>query len=585
MLNKRAETSKSVDPVSAVMVDVSADETGLAAWLKRLSPVLRSDVIFASILINLLTLGLPMLTLQVYDRIIPNSATATFTYLVLGMVTVIVLDVVLKVARSSITGHLGARYEHTIGTSALRRLFHSELERIEAEPAGAHLDRISGVDSMREFYTGPSLMALLDLPFVIIFLALIAIIGGSLVIVPVVLLLAALLVAFWLGGGLKEGITDRKTWDDRRYNFIIESLSGIHTIKGLAMERLMQRRYERLLKSGSEAGHRVALLSGLSQATGTFFNQVTLAAVAAFGALSVINGSMTIGGLAACTLLAGRTVQPVLRALGSWTRFQSVTVAEQKLKELDSLPVDRFGGDKTENVDRLELKDASFRYGDDQPYVIEDTSLSIERGQMVGIRGENGTGKTTLLAMMTGRLTPTKGSLMINGTPAADYDSRVLRSHIAFLSQRPTLLQGTVLENMTFFRPDLYLEPAIEFAARLGLDKVFARMPDGYDTLIGEAASSALPRGVVQRIAITRALARHPRVILFDEANNALDGEGEALLKETIAAIRDDVGIVMVTHRPSMLRMADRLYSLSDGRLSDLESMKAPTKMKTRPME
>lgn len=538
------------------------------SWYSTARSIARPDVLLSSVLVNLLALGLPMLTLQVYDRIIPNNAQETFAYLVSGLLVVLVLDVILKLSRASITGFMGARFEHHASASAFERLLNSRLEDVEGIPAGTHLDRISGIDTVRDFYSGPAALTFVDLPFALLFLGLIAFIAGPLVIAPIMVLIVAVVLAIWLGNGLKAAIGDRKVWDDRRYNFIIETLGGIHTIKGLAMEPLMQRRYERLLKSSSETSHRVALLSGLSQSISSLFGQIALVAVTATGSLMVIEGTLSIGGLAACALLGGRTVQPILRALSSWTRFQSISVAEQKMSEINALPLESIGGQKTETIDKLELVAAEYRYKPDLPVVIKGASISVEVGEMIGIQGENGAGKSTFLNLLTGRLIPTSGQFLINDTEALDFDPRHVRDQVAYLSQRPVMMQGTVLDNLTFFRPDLYMEPALDFAARLGLDEVFARMPEGYDTMVGDTASNSMPRGVSQRIAIIRALARGPRFLLFDEANSSLDGQGEALLKTTLDTVRKDVGIIMVTYRPSLLRLADRQYTLADGILA-----------------
>lgn len=545
----------------------------LRSWFAQSLGFVGRDVLVATVIANLLSLGLPMVTLQVYDRIIPNQAQGTFTYLLFGLIGVIVLDVFLKMSRATITGFLGAQYEHRAGTQALGRLMWSKLEDVEAQPVGTHLDRIAGIDAVRDFYSGPSALAIVDLPFALLFLFLIAFIGGWLAMVPLVVLLAALAFAVYLGAGLRHAVSDRRTWDDRRYNFIVETLSGIHTVKGLAMEPLMQRRYERLLTSSSEASHRVALLAGLSHAVAGFFGQFALASVAAAGVYIVVQGDLTIGGLAACILLSGRTVQPVLRALSAWTRFQNITVAEEKMDELEQFEAESEGGPSRDPVERITLHDASFRYSPDSPDIIKSVNLEVACGDMVCIKGTNGSGKSTLLSMLTGRLTPTDGQLSINAQPASNFSTAHLRRQVAFLSQQPALLQGTVLDNLTFFSPERYMDQALDYAARLGLDQVFAQLPDGYDTMVGEAAASALPRGVAQRIAIARVLARNPKFLLFDEVNSSLDGPGEELFRKTLEAVRSDVGIVFVTYRPSLLRMADRLYSLEDGVLAPLPPM------------
>jgi len=536
-------------------------------WVRRSLGFVGGDVILMTVLINLFSLGLPLLTLQVYDRIIPNAAYATFHYLLGGLLVVMGLDFGLKMLRASVTGYLGAKFEHKVGTTAFSRLLSGRLEATEAVPAGTHLDCIAGIEAIRDFYSGPAALAFVDMPFVLLFIALISLIGGWLAVVPLVVLAVALVTSVYMGNGLRAAVDGRRTWDDRRYNFIIETLGGIHTIKGLAMEQLMLRRYERLLTSAGESGHAVFLLAGVSQAVASFFGPLALASMAAAGALQVIDGSLTIGGLAACILLSGRVVTPVLKLLSGWTRYQTVSVAEQKVAELGSLPQDPFHAGSREPVEALELMSASFSYSDGAPKVMHDCNLRVSRGEMIGIRGTNGSGKSTLLSMLSGRLTPTEGQFLINDQYADGFDPHHLRQSIAYLSPRPVLMQGSVLENITFFAPRANLDRTLGYASRLGLDRTFAQMPQGYDTEVGEASASALPRGVAQRIAIVRALTRQPRFLLLDEVNSALDSEGEALFKDLLSDIRHSVGIVFVTYRPSLLRMCNRVYGLSAGQL------------------
>lgn len=540
-----------------------------ALWRQGL-PLLRRDVLTASIGINILSLGLPVIVLQVYDRIIPNAAMETLVLLIGGFAIVLLLDLALKTARAHIAGWAGAHFEHQVAVNSVSTLLSADLDSIEAEAPGRHLDRLGGVDMVRDFYSSQASLALVDLPFVLIFLALLAWIAGPLVLVPAVLLVIFSLAALRLGARLRTAIKDRDVWDDRRYNFIIEALSGLHTIKSLAMEQLIERRYERLMQSCSTAGMRIAYLSGLAQSLGSSFSQITMVLVVSSGAFLVIGDTLSIGGLAACTLLAGRTVQPVLRSLGIWTRFQSIQVAEEKLAELDRYPAavirDSQGSDRLNSV---ELDNVSFSYESDGAEILRGISLKIKRGEIVGIRGGNGSGKTTLLRLMMGSIRPTKGKICLNGTPL-DEASANLTNAIAYLPQTPVLFAGSVLDNITMFRPDEMLDDALRMAARLGLDRVFARYPRGFETEIGASASSILPGGVGQRIAIARALLNKPRLILFDEANNALDGRGDAMLVDILQRLRKSTAIVMVTYRPSLLKISDRRYDLEDGQLVDI---------------
>ncbi|MBB4211105.1 peptidase domain-containing ABC transporter [Rhodothalassium salexigens] len=521
----------------------------------------------ASIATNLLALALPLVVLQVYDRIIPNAALPTLTVLVVGLLFALLLDMLVKLARYYVAGWQGTQFEQRVATGVMNRLLRARLNAVEKIPAGEHLDRLGGIERLRDFYGSQAALALVDSPFVLVFIAILAVIAGWLALVPVVLLGLAIFLTAVLGRRLRAALAERDGCDDRRYNFLIEALSGIHTVKAMALERLIQRRYDRLMQASAGTGYDVAFYSGLTHSVGTILSQLTVASVAGIGSVLVIQGQLTIGGLAACTMLAGRTVQPVLRFMSLWPRYQSVRRAETKLEEIQSVPVERRGQKVMDGMRSLDLEAVSFRYGDDLPWVIRDLSLSVAPGEVIGISGANGVGKSTLLHLMLGSLEPEAGSVLLNGEPPSTFRSDSLSRNFAYLPQKPVLFSGTVLENITMFQEQTYLEHALDLAHALGLDEVFARMPDGYDTRVGDTASSTLPAGVAQRITIARALVRRPQLILFDEANTGFDTASDDKLRRTLEDHRGDAALVLVSFRPSLLSIADRRFVLQDGRL------------------
>ena len=542
------------------------------------TPILRKDILAASLVLNALSLALPMVLLQVYDRIIPNAAFNTLSLLILGLLGVLVIDILLRTARAYLAGWIGAKYEHDMGCKALERVMSSRLQDLEKIPSGVHLDRFGAIDSVRDFYASQAGLTLVDLPFVFLFLGLMGLIGGSLLIVPVCLLVILGVIAFTLGVRLKEAIEKDTIWEDRRYSFIIEVLGGIHTVKSMAMEHLMDRRYEKLLESCSAASYNVIFLNGLAQGIGNIFSQITMVAVASVGSLLVINGDITMGALAASTLLAGRTVQPLLRALGIWTRFQHIQIAQDKLAAIDGLQPERT--EEVSDIDRIntiELKDLSFGYSKDTPLVLRNVNLKVESGQVIGIRGGNGSGKSTLLWALMAGLEPQQGQILVNGKDPANFSTASLRLRIAYLPQRPVMFQGTILDNLTMFRGDEHIDDALKVAEMLHLDSILARMPDGYETRIGDGAQNEMPAGIAQRIAIARTLASEPDVILFDEANSGLDNQSDEDLLKLMKNLKGKCTMVLVSYRPSLLKLADKLYDLKDG------TLKAAPNAETKP--
>lgn len=527
------------------------------------------DLGVASLFLNVLGLALPMSLLQVYDRILPNKSTGTMVLLLVGVLGALVLESILNFGRSYVTGWVGARFEHKAGCSALERLVMTGIDDFEKEGSGVHLERMNSLATVREFYAGQALLTIIDLPFAVLYLSLVAFMGGELVLVPIVLLVAFGLSAMRVGLKLRDAIQKRMTADDRRFNFIIEVLGGIHSVKAMSMESQMVRRYERLQEACAEGSYNVALRSASALGVSSFFSQATMISVAAAGSIIVINGDMTTGGLAACSLLAGRAMAPLQKALGVWTRFQTFILARERLKNLFTMPEEAPRGlPKLPKVKgRLELRDVSFRFNEKMPWVVENASIAIEEGECIAISGGNGSGKTSLLALMQGAMRPGSGQVFVDGEDVSQFEPQSVRDQIAYLPQSGVLFQGTILQNITMFRPELE-DVAVETAALLGLDEVVSTMALGFDTSVGDGAYDSLPRGIKQRIAIARALVTNPKIVLFDEANTAVDAAGDNFLRVWLERAKGKRTLVLVTHRPSLVKLADRVFDLDRGRLT-----------------
>jgi len=544
-------------------------------WISRLGGAARLpgnmfDMVGASVFINILSLALPITLLQVYDRILPNSGKSTLVLLIMGVVTALFLELILRLARAHVSSWIGARFEHLSGCAAMQRMLYADMAAFERQGAGAQMERLSALNQLKEFYAGQAVLTVFDLPFAVLFLGIIAYLAGELVIVPVVLIVAFAITAQVYGLKLRGALKERQTADERRFNFIIEVLGGIHTVKSMAMETQMLRRYERLQEGCATATHRVTLDSSSSMSVGSFFSQMNLFLIVGFGATFVINGHLTIGGLAACTLLSGRAMQPLQKAVGIWARFQSVALARERVREIFSLPVVQRNGlpALADFKGGVELENVSFSYGgENSPKILTDVNIKIEPGEAIGITGGNASGKTTLLYTMMGALEATEGRVLFDGLDVRDIDLEKLRKQIAYLPQEGVLFNGTILENITMFNEDL-TDEAMEISALLGLDGVVAHMPMGFDSKVGDGATDSLPRGIKQRVAIARALLPRPRVVLMDEANTAMDSAGDAILRDVLARLRGHRTLIMVTHRPSMLNLCSRIYDLDDGVLT-----------------
>lgn len=534
----------------------------------------RTELLIASCAQNILSLAMPITILQVYDRIIPNQAMHTLGVFIVALGIVLALDFLLSLGRFYITGWTGARVQHRLACRAVDHIFRSDLRAFEAIAPGVHLQRLRGAESIKNFFSGQGLLLFVDIPFALLFFVLIGLIAGPLAVVPIVVMLLLAITGSIAGRKLSHALEARRETDDRRYNFMIEVLSAIRTVKGLGMETLMSRRYERLQGSSAEASYSVADGGTWARATGQMFSQLTAITVGAYGSTLVIDGTLTIGGLAACTLLASRSAQPMMRALGTWTQYQNARVSRNQVTGVLDMPLESQpdAPDMPPIQGNVVLEHVSFGYAENLEPVLRDIDLHVDAGETIAISGTNGSGKSTLLGLMTGLLVPSSGRVLIDGEDIWSYDAVSLRGQVVYLPQKPALFQGSILENMTMFGGDARIDSALQMAERLGLHEAIGRMPKGYDTIVEHAANDGLPGGVRQRIALVRALTlvEDPKLILFDEANTYLDQRSDALLLDLLTAYRGTCAMAIVSHRPSFLALADRAYRIDQGRLQEV---------------
>lgn len=534
---------------------------------------LRADVFLASLGINLLAMAMPIVVLQAYDRIIPNQALDTFVVLVAGVVGVVLLEMILKILRSVLLAWSGARFEHEANMNVFARVLYADSLAYNRHSQGFYLSRMQSVEDLQRFFSGQSMLLLLDLPFALLFMVLIFYIGGALVLVPVTLMILFAVLAVVVGKKLEKALEVSQQTEQHRQNFLIESLNNIHTIKSMAMESLMLRRYERLQERSAESVYELAHINSVVSGFGSTFSQAAMVLVVAIGSLSVLSGDLTVGALAAVTMLTGRALQPGLKAMGLWTQLQSVQMAKEQAQELCDLPEERSGELVPEKALRGEVsvEDLWFRYPEEEEWLLKGVNLQIPAGGAVAITGRNGVGKSTLLELIAGLTAPEKGMVKIDGKPLAEYEAETLRHYIGYVPQYGTLFEGTILENMTLYRSGEVIDQALALAKHLGLDEIVARFPDGLDTQVGGAAVDPLSEAVKQKILMVRSLVGDPRLMILDDANANFDIKNDAKLLELLVKIKGSRTLLMVSYRPSFMRICDRAYELKNGELIQLK--------------
>ena len=549
-------------------------EGGLFSDLIRLfsgrHKLARSTVV-SSFVINTLGLALPLVMLQIYDRILVNQSTATLGFLMLGLGAAILAEAALKVIRAYLMSWSATKQNYEQNLEAITRVVYAPPDRFEREASNVWMDRFESLDQFNAFSAGQSRLILLDLPFVAIYLGLIFLVAGSLGLVLIGVVGLVVCVIFSRARVMRGVLREQQTHDSRHDDFIAETLQGIETVKSMAMEPQFQRRFERLQQTNSAISHRSILLNGELQTYSQLAANVVLISMVTVGAMAAINGIVSIGTLACCTLLTSRVMQPVMRAIQVIMEIQGAKLARdnaQKLFELEAVSSGTAPG-ATSVPGAIALSGAGYTYEGSERPALQNINLRIAPGEIVGLRGEHASGKSTLIRLISGEVAPTTGSCKINGENAHVVAHSGLARHMVFVSQDSAIFEGTVMENITMFKngPSA-IENGRTAAKLIALEDDVHRLPQGYDTVIGRGITDALPRGLVQRITIARALATKPSILLFDEANSMLDMRSDNELRKGLKELAGQMTILLISNRPSLLAIADRSYVLSGGVLS-----------------
>ncbi len=547
-------------------------EYGLIARMRKLftSSEIFFGLVLSSVFINFLAIAFSILLLQIYDRIIPNSSIDTLIMLVTGVSIAIFLEGILRYLRTYITAWANVRFEHFASCEMINKILNANIGEIEREGEGVYLEYMNALHVVKDFHTGQLVTAIIDLPFIAVFISFIAYIAGYLVFVPLSVLAILVPITIKVSNLYADALEQRNDFNHRRLNFIISMLSGIHTVKSMALEPQMLRRYERLQKQTSTSDQKVTLFGAISGFTSFSILQLSTVFVLTFGSIMVIHGNLTIGGLAACVILTNRILLPTSRVIALLAQMHSVNVAEGQLKKIMSLHQDNQELPEFPFVSgNIRLNDVCFNYPIDSILQLNNINLTIQSGEIIGISSDSSTGKTTLLLLILGILKPIKGAVLIDGKNISHYNQQSLCQQIAYISKDGVLLNGTILENITFFREE-HASKAMEICSSIGLMDDILRLVDGFDTVVGQHTVNQLSGGMIQRISIAKSLVTDPKIVLFDEANVSLDIRSDELLKSYINRQKGKSTWVIVSSRPSFLAMADRVFTISDSEVKEL---------------
>jgi ATP-binding cassette subfamily C protein LapB len=528
---------------------------------------LYTDVLFAALLINLFAMAMPMFTMNVYDRVVPNNAVETMWMLTLGIVIVLFADMVLRTTRTYFVDLAGRRIDRLVSSALMERVL---ALRVDSRPAsvGAFASNLRAYESLRDFATSATVTALVDLPFVILFLAASAWINLWLVIPTLVGVIALVLMALASQSSIRSLSSQSHTASATRNATLVESLVALDTIKALNAEGRMQRRWEEATEQLGMINNKVRLMSASLINRSSWVSQMVSVGIVVLGVYLIGMREMTMGGLIACSMLSGRAMSPLTQAAGLVSQYFGAKAALDSLDKLMASPTERGEGRSLLSRSRLqgaiEFRNVNFGYPGSQGEVLKDVSFRIEAGERVAIIGKVGSGKSTIQKLLMGFYTPASGTILVDGIDMRQVDLRDQRRSIGYVGQDANLFQGNLRENLTMGdqRPD---DEALLSALELGGMADFARQhPMGLDMKIGERGET-LSGGQRKGISLARAALRNPAILLLDEPTDAMDHATEDEVKRRIETYAEGRTVLLVTHRNSLLTLADKLLVLDRG--------------------
>lgn len=512
----------------------------------------RTDLVMITIVIHVLALALPLALLQIYDRILPSQSYGTTAVLVIGVGTAIVCEALLRYGRMSLFARYGAVYETRTLNEVFRRLLRADIDKVERIGIASVMDSVRAVSTVRDWWSGSAAVGLYEVPFIALYIGLIAYVAGWLALIPLILFICTGLLSWWFMAAMDRSEVELEAQENRRRNLLWSIFFGLTDIKSRGAESGLSRFYYDVNSDYMTAsadyeaqGQRIRELVSLMA-------QLSTVLVVIFGALQVIDGNLTTGGLSACTLLAGRSINPAMAGFTFLTRLGQIRLARRKVDLLLDLPVmsedSTAGGGRDVVYVSGKIQLQSTRLAD---------PLSIAAGEIALIESPDQVLASSLLSAIAGIGHVEHIRVRLDGKPVADIPHDHLRAAVCLVTRAPALVSGSILNNLTLFDPR-FNQAAVEFSDALGLKGFVDQLRSGILTEIGPLAAETLDDGIVQRIGLIRALVRQPRILLLDHAASALDMDGEQRLADVLQGLKGKTTVVIVSAREKLLAQCDR---------------------------
>jgi subfamily B ATP-binding cassette protein HlyB/CyaB len=527
-----------------------------------------TETLLVSFVLQLLALATPFFFQVITDKVLVNKAASTLQVLSVGLLVAYIFENLLTALRTYVFSHSTNRIDVELGAKLFRHLLALPIGYFQARRVGDSVARVRELENIRSFLTGNAITIVLDLVFSLVFIAIMLFYSVKLSLIVIVSLPLYVFISFVYTPLLRRRLEEKFNRGAENQAFLVESISGIETVKAGAVEPQWQKTWDQQLAAYVNASFR-AMNTGLVARTWvTMVGRVVTVLIMWIGALEVIDGRLTIGELIAFNMFAQHVAEPVLRLSQLWNDFQQVGISMQRLGDILNTPVESGSAQVVlpRIKGKVEIREVYFRYQVDSPDVLNNVCLSIAAGEVVGVVGRSGSGKSTLTKLVQRLQVPRQGRVMIDDVDLSTVDSASLRRQVGVVLQENVLFSRSIRDNIALSDPVASMQAVIEAATLAGAHEFISELPAGYDTKVGEHGST-LSGGQRQRIAIARALLSKPRILIFDEATSALDYESERAIQKNMVEICKGRTVIIIAHRLSAVRHADRIVVFERGKI------------------
>jgi len=528
------------------------------------------EVIAASFFLQLFALATPLFFQVVMDKVLVHQGFTTLDVLAFGFFVLAFFEATIGGLRHYLFAHTANRVDVALGARLFNHLMALPLAYFEARQVGQSVARVRELETIRNFITGTALTLIIDLSFTLVFFAVMWYYSPALTAIVLLSLPCFAALSLFITPILRHRLDQKFKHGAENQAFLVESVTGIETLKAMAVEPQMQRRWEDQLSKYVSASFRSQNLNNIANQIAGFISKLTTLGIIWWGAHLVIDGDLSVGQLIAFNMIAGRVTGPILKLVQLWQEFQQAGVSLQRLGDILNTPREPGFNPNRSTLPSLKgavrFEHVGFRYRPDGPQILDAVDLNIRPGEMVGIVGRSGSGKSTLTKLVQRLYVPESGRVLVDGVDLAMVDTAWLRRNIGVVLQENFLFNRSVRENIALANPGLPMEVVVHAAKLAGAHDFILELPEGYDNPVGEHGCN-LSGGQRQRIAIARALISDPRILIFDEATSALDYESERIIQDNMASISQGRTVFIIAHRLTTVRQCDRIIVMDKGRM------------------